>query len=453
MPNKSSLLIIAALLAIFNLPLQAQFEPDISSRYIGIRGMRYQPANTADTPFKLDINVAGANISALSNNYLPSFDIANKLQAGGLENIDDVFTVDNSRAFITGNIQLPSVLYAINDRSAVSLTWEIRAFGIYNVSELELFDLISGRASDLAQQVLDGEFVTGYLNMWMEIGAGYARSFDISENHRVKFGGKFKILSGTGSAFFDIDNIGLESDINSELQNINAEIDFGFDNTINDLFEGESVDLFKSIGYGLDFGAVYEYRPQNQKYGDDYQFRVGFTVNDIGSIKYKDSRQLQSISVSADSAATENFAGIHTLEEAADALEKTFDITSETNTDYRIRLPLSLILQFDYNFGNNFYLHVSPALTIPDFDLLSKRLDNIFALNVIPRYEKLRWGTYLPLTYNNVAEKLNVGIGGRWRFISVGSYSLISKLFDSENSLTNLFVNFRIPIYKDEFKR
>ncbi|GAA4825777.1 DUF5723 family protein [Algivirga pacifica] len=431
--------------------LRAQIDTDISSRYIGVRGMRYQPANIADTPFQWDINAGGANIATLSDQFLPDFDFIGNLKSGGIDNIQDAFVVGRSGAILTGNIYLPSVSYSINDHSAVYLVNEFRSYGIYDITDADLYNIVRGDFEGVQETIANGDAFSGYLNIWLEIGAGYAHSFTLGNGDRLKLGGKIKLLSGTASAFFDIDNISLNTTEDGEVANVEAVLSLGLDGNINKIFEDESIDLLNSAGVGFDLGAVYEYYPEDD--AENYRWRIGLTVNDLGRVNYSDSEQLESIKVSRDTLNTRPFRDAESIGDFSDALTDNFGVEPEANSKYNIRLPTTVSLQFDYYFGKNWYLHFNPAVTFPDFDLLVQNINEVYSFDITPRYETLRWGVYMPFNINTYSERLDAGIGARWRFISVGSNSLISNLFNPDSPYSNLFFNVRIPLYKERYKR
>ena len=297
-------------------------------------------------------------------------------------------------------------------------------------------------------------------HVWSELGLTYARIVFDRDNQFLKAGGTLKLLDGVASGYAFLSEVNFTG-LDNDLVNVgNIAVETGFSDNLS-FDDGLSYKPFQNLGVGLDLGVVYEYRPNSEKYrysmdGRDslmrrdknkYKFKVGFSILDLGGIKYKKSEDSGNISGNASNLDVNNLDG-----DPDEILEDIFDY--ERGGTYRMGLPTRLLAEFDYHVAGGFYLNFTPQLALKGGSADKEKSKYVSTLSITPRIEGKTFGLALPISYDKFAN-LNSGISLRIANLVVGSRDAVSNFVLGKNpkSIDMYFaLRFGLPFHKKRDK-
>jgi outer membrane protein OmpA-like peptidoglycan-associated protein len=457
---KKSLLFLIILFAVIQANAQS-YMGYIPDNYAGIQGVLFNPASIVDSRFKTDINLFSTS-SSLNNDFygISLFDISkNSYDA----NKDGVRTPSkNNGGILYSDVMGPSFMFNIAPKHSVALFTRARAI----VNATDVNGLLYDQLKDGLDDASDFNINVGNPNLvghsWGEIGASYATVLLQNKQHFLKGGFTAKYLIGGINSYAKANNV--TSAFNQTNDPLTSELV-----TTGTLTIGSSQDVivgdedFKfdtnSTGFGADLGFIYEWRPDyasydlnNAKAADNnfkdlnkYKLRFGLSVTDIGSIKYKNSREdIYKI----DGMVTQQ--DIDDAEDLGDFLSDKYGDPTTVYKTVKANLPTALHVDADWNMYRKFYLNLNGNISLVDKSAMGKTSSaNTYILT--PRYET-RWFTFLlPINYMEYSG-MQVGTGLRFGPLFVGSSSVITNWLSKESKAADVYFGFKIPVYQKKFK-
>ncbi len=322
----------------------------VNSNYAGITGAQLNPANIADSRFRVDVGLLGFSFNA-ANNYVG-------LKRSALEHegsmvsairralkgdsqafpafLDTAFQHNHLSEVVNGKdkavyasmrISLPSFMVTLNKRNAIGISINARSYThvdgvgeqlarlIYSdVGRVEQYDV-----TDLIGKDLRNEYLSANAMAWMEYGLTYAHVFRDKDQHFFKAGITPKLLQGLASAYMNVRNLEFRFDnpLNSaQIKNdslqilavVKTEVNYGHsanlefpgpnapDRDNNPFIDdptfyntlGNGIPRFAAFpGMGLDIGAVYEWRPDYGDYMYDMDGKKNLWRRDRNKYKLK----------------------------------------------------------------------------------------------------------------------------------------------------------------------
>src|SRR5690606_22180869 len=131
-------------------------------------------------------------------------------------------------------------------------------------------------------------------------------------------------------------------------------------------------------GFGADIGFVYEYRPHVDKYRyemdgkkglwrrdqNKYKLKAGFSVLDIGGIRFRQAKLSQDLQIDADGIL---FRQIKTGDYPVfdfDSILHKYGTRLSSESTYKVALPTALSTQIDYNIWRTFYVNFTGYLAL-----------------------------------------------------------------------------------------
>lgn len=444
--------LIALLLITVNVNSQS-YIGFLTDNYSGVHGVINNPANIADSKYKIDINLAGG--SALFGNDYYGITPTRLLDENySLRNDASRFPKEQNNIY--GNIDVlgPSVLININKKSAFAFFTRYRSFyNITNFNGTELDKIQNGFDENQAFTAnLNNTFIT--TNNWAEIGFTYS-SILIQENqHFVKGGFTFKYLKGLGNAYAVTNDFNIDYDPDEIAESSNTlgsissdgELSYGFSENFRD--NTNDVGPVSGAGaLGLDVGLVYEWRPNEQfrKYSgfNKYKVKVGLSVTDIGSITYDHIEERYNLDNTVTSQA--NFESIQSAED----FRKFYSIESTGQTEKAV-LPTAFHFNADWNINQKFYLNFNTDLSLTK-KTKANRSHSVNMYSITPRYES-KWLTLqTPISIQQYSG-FQWGAGFRAGPIYVGSGSAITSLFKKDTKALDIYAGIKIPFFQPKSK-
>jgi outer membrane protein OmpA-like peptidoglycan-associated protein len=436
----------------------------LTDNYSGVHGVISNPANIVDSRFKIDVNLIGASAFAANDYYGINFNDALK---NDYDIQDDAKIFPKDKNNIIGNVDIlgPSFMFNINKENAIALYSRARVF--YNISE------INGKTFESLEDGFDqnNDFIVNEGDLffsghsWAEIGISYGRIIMNKEQHFIKGGITLKYLQGLGNVYasgtnlsisYDEDGSTLPGGITIGSVTTSGEMNYGYSKNLeDDIDEFEIVN--SAVGVGVDFGFVYEWRPNYQSYTstdskgniygqrdvNKYKLKFGLSLTDLGSIKYDDGVEER---YDINNVLNENsFESIDDLNEI-----ENFYTRSSTDDIEKAILPTALHINADWNINQKFYINLNSDISLTAKNKVNRsRIANIMSLT--PRFETKWFSFYSPLS---IAQHSGFqwGAGFRAGPLYVGSGSIVSALISSEIKAADVYAGLKVPIYQSKPK-
>lgn len=413
--------------------------------YAGVQSVLNNPASIADSRFKADINLVSFNATFGNDLYAVNFSEALKDGYDFDTQAKKSFTDNNNVNFNFDAMGL-SFMFNLAPKHTVAFFSRVRTM-------TNLTGVRGKLINELSKEVNKNDFNDIFFNpnftttAWGEFGLSYAFVLLQKEQHFLKGGLSAKYLQGIGNAHFKGENINVkyvENTINDGLSTYTTTGKPTYGSS-QDFDKDDTIDLSGSKGFGLDFGLVYEYRPDfeefdGQKDKNKYKIRFGLSVTDLGSINYENGIRN-----------SYNFNKTVTQSEIDDA--ESFD--SFLNQNYpktvlnepiKSKLPTALHADVDWKIYGKFYLNFNTDFSLTDVEALNQNsIENRFSLT--PRIETKWVSLYVPVSLMEYSGT-KIGIGLRTGVFFVGSGSAITNAFTKESKSLDFHFGAKIPIFQ-----
>ncbi len=424
---KIRLLILSAL-ALMNTAIAQDFLGYSNSNNVGVTGISLQPACIVDDRLEFDMTIIGGNMS-LYNNYIGIKRSAFKKVNGEYPAFSDDKFMDNylnirednkdKAIFTSARVNMPSFMVYANHKTAFAFTWDVRSFT--NI------DGVSPQLAKLILKTVDypSYFLSDFTNknlslstmMWSEYGFTFGHVLKEDNEHYFKAAGRLKLLQGIFSAYMFAKDFKFQFTTDDTISIVQSHIGYGHSDNVEIKDGKPNLDIYGSYpGIGADLGIVYEYRPDYQKFKydmdgekglwrrdkDKYKLRIGFSVLDLGGIKFKKNEGSNDFVANINLLNLNKFA-VGSMKEFDDSLRKTFPPQDNSST-YKMSLPTALSLQIDYHIWKDFYINATPyyAFQFNHFQFANRdsKIHDYTTLSISPRWDHRWFGVFIPVRYN-----------------------------------------------------
>lgn len=434
--------------------------------FAGIHGALFNPAFIADNRLKYDVNLLSFNFTA-GNNFLTIDNSAlfnpKKFSEEGFKDKYVTQNLDGSTKNVFVNIDLmgPAFMLTLSDKDAIG--FYMRTRGMVNIDGID-----QGTAEIAWRDLRDDEILKPFggehaminQNLWTEYAIPYARVVHNDGVNVIKLGGTLKLLQGVVGTYASVKDY-TYTHLNRDTM-INMKGIVGYGRSQNTFWQPEGFKYrFEQAGIGLDLGIIYEYRPDYEemkydldgvkdimpKYTDVYKFKLGFSITDLGSIRYKKSDRSRDYIDNTPVMDLDLFKNLASFEDMDVRIENVpGNVPDAANkTKFSMNLPLALNFLADYRIGKGFYLNFNPivALKTGKSDVSKTHYFTNFSLT--PRWENRWFGVYLPVDYNTYL-KFNAGLALRMGPVFVGSNNILSNLGSGETNKVDIAGGIKVPI-------
>lgn len=430
--NMKQIIFTFILLAIAINPLRSQERLGLAtSNYAGASGVFFNPATIVRSPFRWDFNLVGVHVFG-DNNYayvddvnIPKYvfnpkdiNINNQFNKENKDLSDDYLIKykDNpfkKHAYASALAHGPSIIISREDWS----------FGFHTA--VRTHASVRGIPAEIARQGYEGLDNESYVGneyhlgrvwanqaAWNEIGITLGKVLEEERYKLIKGAVTLKRLKGYNSVYAY--NKDLDVKIASDSSFFFFNIDAGYGYAPGE-YQEDYIRHPISNGLAFDAGIVIENSEpretevffaecpswdcvEKKLY---YNWRLGFSLLDVGYLRFKDNAQTYIIKseISSEDFIQRELESIDELNQFDSILyEKIRDIPDEPQADrktYSIGLPWAASVQFDYNLGSNFFVNSTIVQRIPHFGRPGVDRTNILA--VTPRYDLKRFGFSVPI--------------------------------------------------------
>ncbi|WP_289054416.1 DUF5723 family protein [Carboxylicivirga marina] len=419
-----------------------------TSQYLPFVNLIYQPANLTRDTAKWNFNFLSTNVALLNSQVFATGDIWDGLAKVGFEDLKYFLASEESLLYVKGRLIAPSLTFKLNDRHSFALSTSVRADGVYSSSNDDFLKIFSGISQPDALKDINDEYFKSLVNSWVEYSLSWSTTILRDENNWLTGGANLKILNGAGSGYLEMDGVDVMFDDES-ISHFDMQFSYGFNESLSKTIDGgDIIEQSGNMGIGLDLGLEYAYLPDYLigVDGAPYKYKIGFVISDIGHINHPDTKNQASYNVSMENVPYSRFKGIQTIEALKDSIEKSIDFEENKGGSFRTKLPLSMVFNFDYCITPGWFVNGSvmhrPNYYTATVNILNK---GIWRYTITPRYEKQKWGAYLPFDHNSVLG-WNIGIAGRYRQFFLGSSTFVGNLFGIGRGQMLVYFGVSVPI-------
>ena len=390
---------------------------------------------------------------------------------------------DNSNDKMGANINLQMDLFnfAFHINSKIAIGLKAKARSITNIGNVDpSFAILIEQGFDypsLWNQKIEEQFLNVNHLTWAEVGFNYGQVVLDQEEHFLKLGNTIKYLKGYSAAYFQTSNLQFNLKNNDTTQLLTGNFNYGYSDNLPGLIENGLDNKFNSnFGVGLDLGFVYEWRPKYKdfKYDMDgetnlwmknknkYKAKVGISLIDLGSMRFKKGGLSRNFSVNNSSPFDlQSFSKASSLSDFDQILDSLINESSAAgntnwtseqspNSTFVMRTPTALSLQLDYQLGKYFYVNVSGVMNV----ILKKKDTKVIVpnqLSITPSFDWSWFGLFLPISMNEYSG-FKTGLASRLGPLSLGVTDFRALFSVGKVRGTEFYLGLRLPILYSAIK-
>ena len=430
------------LLLVFLGRTQAQEQLGIRlDNYAGINSIILNPAGHMHSPNNWDVNLGeigqftfnnyihfeNSSLVSLINNEEPYvYGPNNLLRDQPAQGLTLNYKNNSADRFGAGTTTIlgPSFYVRINEKHTLGLMTRFRmaasVSGVPNELSYYKFNSQIGRAGFIMDRA------SSTLLTWGEIGLNYLYQKE-TIGGKLGIGITLKSLQGYEAAFvFNETPLEIAKFDKDVIQSSAGSVQYAYTNTILRLTDDDYMPTQNGSGISLDLGVSYALGASEN---DSYLLKLGFSILDLGYIKFDKNAELHRAQSSTDVIFGGNeYKEFNELQEWDDALEYfSFQIMGDssaslTGNDFSFWLPTAFSLQADYQVLPGIYLNGTLVTGIP----LARNAPNRFSLLAFtPRIESRWLSIATPLSLYNL-QKVRMGLGLKLGWLYLGSDDVLS---------------------------
>ncbi|NIJ51726.1 DUF5723 family protein [Dyadobacter arcticus] len=459
---------VAILIILLGLPLRGlcQHLPGISmGNFAGTNALYHNPAFVADSRYGLYVNLVGTQFYTANNHvkYKAPYSFLSLITntvSDEYRNEKGVLMfprsylgekLNGNKKYLNagGDTRLPSVMFNIlKGRVGVGISTRVRY--MLNTSQVTepLARLISKTTQQKELQGVLFENQSGQLhfNGVGEIAFTVGGTVIDNETDFIKVGVTVKRLIGLYNAHTIIDNSSYDINPDELYENKRQ---FIFVNEINVRYGITRDEGFQNIraspawliggappgsGWGFDLGAVYEYRPDINKFSytevgvrkrdaskNKYLYRVALSLTDIGKVHFKNPAYVlqQETHTSNKEFRYDSFQKLKGSEGIFEAINTSLEGGQPIAPNFKSVLPTAFQASVDYNIKPNVYVSGLWVQNLISQSAFGMKAESYLA--VTPRYEH-RWYEFsVPISLMNHYRSPAIGIAGRAGPVWIGT--------------------------------
>lgn len=443
-----------------------------NSNYAGINGLYINPANIADNRLKLDLQLVSSN-AAINQNYgfIQSFKGAlDSLNKGKQIAFTKNSSTDNVGFNVLAEVRGPAFMIQIDKKSAIGLLSRARVVGSGSGINTDYFTFINDgiRSVKLPNGTsFNSGNVNTSINAFSEIGLSYGREIMNQGKNYIKAGIIIKRYNGVAYSGAKVENFTVKLiDTSISKVEFNGTITASLAGNIDNINTNTILWGGLGSGFGVDIGAVYEFRDNGNDEDDEpistlrtdnkYKLKVGFAIQDIGSMLYKKSSDIKSYSIKTNGPKIVSRVDTAQLrfQDFGTYFKSIGGTSIPDNEAISVLAPTVFTLYGDYKFKKHIYVNALFTGSLVGDNAIGAKMP--FQVVVTPRYESKLFDAGLPISYNGLSKDIKIGVGLRIGIFFIGSDDLISSVtgiskLTSANVYTGLHIGF--PYKKPKNKK
>ena len=391
---------------------QAQYNLGIAnSNYSGIPGARINPGVTAGSSLKWEVNGLSGDV-LYDNTFVytpkgavPAFGFKSLLK--GIVDNEHYAThyrpddPDKRYQFtLSTEVLGPSFRLSLGQQQSIGFDIAIRGYGnIRNIPGTTAENAWAYlKENDLWNRALSDNSTRLNTMGWLQYGLTYSAILFDDGNNQWKAGIGLNYLQGLFAAYVRNTHLNYTLD-STQLAFANSSVDYG--RTDYDSYRkiGGYGGLNHGHGFGVDLGVVYVHAA-NTRESEDYDYRLGLSVMDIGAIDF--NRNAAAFHLQTAGGVFDNWNQQALMSNAV--IDKTLSAVfyqgdssaSRTAGHFTMALPTTMSVQGDYRVAAHYYVNATIVKGLGHGDHPGVVQPDIYS--VTPRYESRWWDVSIPLS-------------------------------------------------------
>jgi len=455
---KYLLLIGGILLGITNKTLSQHLQGIAMGNYSGTQALYHNPAFVADSRYSVYVNVVGSQLytanSGVRYNAPYSF-------LGLITNqVSDQYRSPKGavlfpRAYLKarmngrdkwlnagGDTRLPSIMFGLlKNKIGIGLSTRLRYYVNASGITEPLAVLLSKTAREPDLQGASFTNQSGKLNVnaMAELAMTVGGVVIDNETEFLKVAITIKRLVGLYHADAEIKNSSYSIQPDPAWANKRYLIESGNIDVKYAITKDEAFQDFKPSaswllgnmpagnGWGLDLGAVYEYRPDINKYSytekgvrmhdgskNKYLYRIAVSLTDLGRVHFKNPSYLLQQHVQTSVGGTlryDDFQNLQGSEGAFNAVNQALGVSGSQSGDFHSVLPMAFQASVDYNIQPKIYVNALWVQNLIPQSAFGMKAESM--LSVTPRYEHKWYEISVPVSIMNRYSSPAIGLAMR----------------------------------------
>ncbi len=418
------------------------------SNFGGINSVRLNPSSLVNSKIYYDINIVSGDIFT-ENNFL--FIHQNDYNLKGFlnrtpqipsaetsgEGLDYNANIEFINGFEQTDILGPSFSIVMGNHATGIFTRAVTMTSVKNLPGYLGILFFEGLKYDTLHGIEQNykEFEVA-VSGWWEIGLSYAYTFKKIRQHQWSLGINARRLfgySGVHIANYDANYTIIDTET-INIKNLNAEIRYSLPIDYDTNEFPDNGRTFKGRGTAFDLGFTYRknkesansknYRNFCEEVFEDYIFKIGVSVLDLGSLRFtENARQHSYENVSAYWQKTDTLE-FRNINDMARQISTVFyndpDASLVNANKIVIGMPTALSLQGDYNYFANW--HIAGMVVIP-LKIGEAQIHRPSQVLASLRYETNTFEVALPVSLYDF-NKPRIGFSARLYYFTVGTEKL-----------------------------
>ncbi|WP_345243393.1 DUF5723 family protein [Nibrella saemangeumensis] len=464
-----------------------------SSNYAGTNALYQQPAQAADSRYRLFINLAGFDtyvhtnymryaapyslVSLLTNTVPARYRNARGQLVFPYNYLPETLNGRDKRLFMGGEVRGPGLLINMKGgRMGLGLTSRVRVgMSARKIDEPTARFMRNGvpLEANLPGTIYENQSGDVNANAYGELAATFGYVLQEDEEQFWKVGITAKRVVGMYNTHLIIDDASHQLVRDRRVFNMlalnirSAEATYGY--TTEGAFTGARPTPGWLLGrqsagggWGLDLGVVYEYRPEARRYRytdrgerrydgtkNKYQYRVSVALTDIGAIRYRNPAYVtqHDVNITNKRLTRTMFLGVSGMDDYLATIDRTLELPADKRqTSFWSALPAALNVNVDYKVQENVY--VSATWYQGVMPVKSVGFYTPAVLAVTPRYET-RWAEVaLPVSLQGNYTNLTFGLAARLGPVYMGTDHLPGVLGIGRPRGANFYAGAFIPLFR-----
>ncbi|MCF2488209.1 DUF5723 family protein [Dyadobacter sp. CY347] len=489
---KYSLPVIALILALAQ-AAKAQHLPGVAmGNYAGTNALYHNPAFVSDSRYSFYVNVVGTQFYTANNHvrYEAPYSFLNLLtntvsdeyrnERGVLQfprsYLGEKLNGNQKYLNAGGDTRLPSVMFNLF-KGKIGVGISTRARYILNTSGVSepLARLISKttQLEELQGPFFDNQSGKLHLNGMAEVAFTLGGTVMDNETDFLKVGFTVKRLIGLYNAHAIIDQSSYDIQPDETWENKRQFIRVEQINMRYGITRDEGFQNIKpspawlignappGSGWGFDLGAVYEYRPDINKFTytekgerkrdaskNKYLYRVAVSLTDIGRVHFKNPAYVlqQEIHTTNKELRYDSFQKLEGSEGIFNAINSSLDGGPTLAPNFKSVLPTAFQASVDYHVQPRVYVSGLWVQNLIPQSAFGMKAESV--ISVTPRYEHKWYEISVPLTLMNRYRSPAIGLAGRIGPVWIGTDHLTGLLNIGNPKAFNLYFGVSAGLFR-----
>jgi len=460
--------------------------------YSGTNSLYHNPAFVSDNRYSVYINLVGTQFYTANNHvkYEAPYSFLSlitntvsdkyKNERGAIlfprSYLAERLNGNNKYLNAGGDTRLPSVMFQLfKGRAGVGISTRMRYYlNTSGVTEpLALLLSQTTRYKELQGPVFTNQSGKAHFNAMGELAFTFGGTVIDNETDFLKVGVTVKRLLGLYNAHVLIDNSSYnilpDPKWANKRQYINVrEINVKYAITKDEGFQNIRPtpawllgDAAPGNGWGFDLGAIYEYRPDVNKFTytekgerkrdgskNKYLYRISVALTDIGRVRFNNPNYIlqQEVHTQNKRLLYDTFQKMGGSEGAFTAVNSSLGVSGSLAPNFTSVLPLAFQASVDYNVKPNVYVSSLWVQNLIKQDAFGMKAESVIA--VTPRYEHKWYEISVPLSLMNKYRSPAIGLAGRIGPLWLGTDHLTGLLNIGNPKAFNLYFGISGGIFR-----